>query len=428
MAYFTEQAVSPSECLNKIRSKYGERAKVLIQRTVRKGGILGIGSHEEVEMTGTYGMQMSGATVPAGAAVPSGAAVPAAADLPRPGDMEEEKRKILALVGKTGDPTLKAILKEVRDLSEKVDTKFSAEALPAAAVSHPSLARLEEDLIQNDFSVSYIKTLLERVRREFALEDLENYELVQRSVTVWIAESISIYHEKTESPVKTGRKKPRIIVLVGATGVGKTTTIIKLAALYGKRTEDHDRWQNSVRLITMDNYKIGGGQQIEKYGEIMEIPVSLLTDYDGLKAAIALYRHDVDFILIDTIGKSPRNYGELGDMKAVLEACGPRAEIHLCLASSTKPSDIRETLVQFAPFKYKAVIITKLDETSRVGNVISALSEAGKSVSFITTGQIVPSDIERASVMRFLLNLEGFTIDREGLSRRFGEAGNGSIE
>jgi flagellar biosynthesis protein FlhF len=142
--------------------------------------------------------------------------------------------------------------------------------------------------------------------------------------------------------------------------------------------------------------------------------------YDGLRGELDKYRRDVDFILVDTIGKSPRNYGELGEMKAVLDACGARAEIHLCLASFTKPSDIADALKQFEQFRYRSVIITKLDETTRAGNVISALSGAGKSVSFITTGQTVPSDIERASVMRFLLNLEGFAVDRGELSKHFG--------
>jgi flagellar biosynthesis protein FlhF len=410
MAYFTEQAPTPSECLDKIRSKYGEKAKVLVQRTVRKGGILGIGSHEEVEMTGTYGYNPT----------PSGFGTLAVEERPKQNfNLEEEKRKILAAAGKS-DPTLLTILKEVRALNEKVETKLESRPFPENQ-DHPVLGKLEEDLALNDFSPAYIKSMIERVRREFALEDLDNYEAVQRTVLTWIGESISIYREKSDAGKSLGRKKPRIVVLVGATGVGKTTTIAKLAALYGERFDGS--WRNEVRLITLDNYRIGGKQQIEKYGEIMELPVTSVENYEGLRAAIALYRQDVDYILVDTIGKSPRNYSELGEMRAILDACGPRAEEHLCVAASTKSSDIKETLRQFAPFKYRSVILTKLDETNRIGNVISALWEERKSVSFITTGQIVPPDIERASVMRFLLNLEGFSIDRERLSKRFPEAG-----
>jgi flagellar biosynthesis protein FlhF len=424
MAYFTEQAPTPSECLDKIRSKYGEKVKVLVQRTVRKGGILGIGSHEEVEMTGTYGYSTT----------PPGFGTLAVEERPKQNfNLEEEKRKILAAAGK-GDPTLLTILKEVRALNEKVETKLESRPLQENQ-NHPVLEKLEEDLALNDFSPAYIQMIIERVRRGFALEDLDDYETVQRTVAIWIGESISIYREKSDvgnsavgksavgnSAVgkSPSRKKPRIIVLVGTCGVGKTTTIAKLAALYGERLDGS--WRNEVRLVTLDNYRIGGKQQIEKYGEIMELPVNSVENYEGLRAVIALYRQDVDYILVDTIGKSPRNYGELGEMRAILDACGPRAEEYLCVAASTKSSDIKETLKQFAPFKYRSVILTKLDETDRIGNVVSALWEERKSVSFVTTGQIVPSDIERASVMRFLLNLEGFTIDREGLSKRFSEA------
>ncbi|MDR1506077.1 MAG: flagellar biosynthesis protein FlhF [Treponema sp.] len=429
MAYFTEQALTPSECLEKIRSKYGERAKVLIQKTVRKGGILGIGSHEEVEMTGTYGAYSP--TV-------AGYGTMTTEDVSRARgtfNLEEEKRKVLAAAGKN-DPTLITILSEVRKLTEKVETRLDAQTVPESR-DHPALERLKEDLACNDFSPAYIQMMIEKVRREFALEDLDDYEGVQRTVAAWIGETISIYREKNDagkSPARESppdearqakllpRRKPRIIVLIGATGVGKTTTIAKLAALYGERVDGN--WQKAVRLITLDNYRIGGKQQIEKYGEIMEIPVSSAENYEGLRTAIALYRQDVDYILVDTIGKSPRNYAELGEMRAVLDACGPRVEEYLCIDVSTKSSDIKEIIKQFAPFKYKSIILTKLDETGRVGNVISALWEEGKSVSFITTGQTVPSDIERATVMRFLLNLEGFTVDRERLSKRFPDSVN----
>jgi flagellar biosynthesis protein FlhF len=410
MAYFTEQAPTYSECREKIRSKYGETAKVLVQKTVRKGGILGIGSHEEVEITGTYGYNPT----------PSGFGTLAVEERPKQNfNLEEEKRKVLAAAGKS-DPTLLTILKEVRALNEKVETKLEPRPREENQ-DHSVLGKLEEDLALNDFSPAYIRMMIERVRREFALEDLDDYERVQRTVAVWIGESISVYREKPDAGKSPGRKKPRIIVLVGATGVGKTTTIAKLASFYGEYIDGS--WRNEVRLVTLDNYRIGGKQQIEKYGEIMELPVMSVENYEGLRAAIALYRQDVDYILVDTIGKSPRNYSELGEMRGTLDACGPRTEEYLCIAASTKSSDIKETLKQFAPFKYRSVILTKLDETDRIGNVVSALWEEQKSVSFITTGQTVPSDIERASVMRFLINLVGFTIDREGLSRRFPETG-----
>jgi flagellar biosynthesis protein FlhF len=263
------------------------------------------------------------------------------------------------------------------------------------------LKRLEEDLTVNDFTPSYIRGILDRLRRETSLDD---YEGVKRRVMRWIGESISIHDLGAAN-----KKRPRVIVLLGPAGVGKTTTVAKLGAYYGERSDG--AWQKEVRLVTLDVYRIGGKQQIDKFGEIMEIPVSTVEGYDDLKQVLDLYRRDVDFILIDTIGKSPRNYSGLGDMRAVLDACPARAEIFLCVSASTKAGDIIEICRQFEPFKYQAVIVTKLDETARAGNVISALAEAGKSVVFITDGQTTPSDLEKASVIRFLANLEDFVVD-----------------
>jgi flagellar biosynthesis protein FlhF len=398
MPYFTEQARTYSECMEKIKARYGSGVKILLEKTLRKGGFLGIGSHEEVEMTGTYGY-----------AAPAPAA-----------DLETVKRQVLAAAGKTvPDATMQAVLKELRALNEKIEAKVEPPPRSAEQTEHPTLVKLEEDLVQNDFSFAFIKTILDRARREFPLEELDNYEEVQKRVVSWIGERLSIYREsESRSGAAPVKKRPRIIVLVGSTGTGKTTTIAKLAAFYGDRTEGI--WKKQVRFITLDSYRIGGKQRIEKYGEIMEIPVSSVDSYDLLRRTLSHYHDGVDFVLIDTIGKSPRNLEELGKMKAILDACpSGRTEVHLCISADIKASDIRETLKQFEPFKYKAVIVTKLDQTGRIGNIISTLAEEGKRISFVTTGQTVPSDIEPALVVRLLMKLDGFTVDRNALADYF---------
>ena len=128
---------------------------------------------------------------------------------------------------------------------------------------------------------------------------------------------------------------------------------------------------------------------------------------------------DVNVILIDTIGKSPYDYDKLAEMQSILGACGSKSEVHLAVSATTKSADIKDIMHQFEPFKYKAVIITKMDETSSVGNVISAVTKNNKKISYITDGQMVPQDIEHATVSRFLMNLEGFRIDREYIEKKF---------
>jgi flagellar biosynthesis protein FlhF len=97
---------------------------------------------------------------------------------------------------------------------------------------------------------------------------------------------------------------------------------------------------------------------------------------------------------------------------------GNGIEVHLAISATTKQSDIQEIIHQFEPFKYRSIIITKLDETGRIGNLISALYEYRKPVSFITDGQRVPQDIEQAEKIRMLMTLEGFKVNREKLEEK----------
>jgi flagellar biosynthesis protein FlhF len=401
MEIITERGSTYEECVRKMREKYGRSVEPYTRRTIRVGGFLGLFAREEVEVSAIlsdlYRKNISANTLP----------VKKPGNLPL--DFEEEKQKILAQQTKP-DPTVQVLLNEFRDFKEK----FESENLQVhQGEDHKNILKIEELMEMNDFSSKFIRGILDRIRKEFSLEDLENFDLLQEKVVDWIGEEISIYEE---SGFQT---RPRIFVLVGPTGVGKTTTIAKFAAMYGLGGTAVK--PISVRILTIDAYRMAAKQQIEAYGNIMGIPVSSIDNYDELKKTIALCSSDVDLILIDTIGKSPRDSVKLGEMKKLLSACGSQAEVHLAVCASTKSSDIHEIIQQFEPFNYRSVVVTKLDETIRVGNIISALKEKGKSISFITDGQIVPSDIHRASVVKFLINLEGFKINRRAIEERFPE-------
>jgi flagellar biosynthesis protein FlhF len=172
-------------------------------------------------------------------------------------------------------------------------------------------------------------------------------------------------------------------------------------------------------MITIDAFRIGAKAQLESYGNIMQIPVAYVDNRQDLRKEIALHAEETDLFLIDTIGKSPKDSAKLGEMKEILEGCGRGADIHLVLCASTKTSDIEDTLRQFEPFNYRSVVLTKMDETNHIGNVISALAEKGKSVSYITDGQKVPNDIKKATVVNFLINLDEFMINRDKIEERF---------
>jgi len=323
----------------------------------------------------------------------------------------------LAAANTKTDPTIQTVLQEVRSLKEKLET---SQIQAKVNDEHHNVLKIGELLYLNDFSHTYTQSIQNRIKKEFSLEALENFNSLQDQVVDWIGESINLYKEPSMLT------KPRVLILVGPTGVGKTTTIAKLAALYGIVGINGNN-PLSVRMITIDNYRIAAKQQIETYGDIMQIPVSCVETYDDLRKTIAMYSQEVDLVLVDTIGKSPRDAVKLAEMKQILSACGSGAEVHLALSASTKSSDIKEIIQQYEPFNYRSIIVTKLDETTRVGNIISALAERGKTISFITNGQRVPQDIERASAVRFLINLEGFKINRQRIEEKFALANREAI-
>ena len=408
MQYFTEQAASHREALDMIREKYGDSAQVLSHKTVRLGGFLGLFAREGVEVTGYIRPERQGE-----------GARPA-----RPADFEEEKRKILALTGAQAsaqakaDAALQQVLAEIQGLRDRLDERPPA---AAEAADHATIRRIDALLALNDFSEGFRREAVARLRRDFSLEALGEVDEVETAALEWVGDSIRLWRSP-EGGAADGRG-PRILALVGPTGVGKTTTIAKLAAIHAVGiggAGDGSRRPESVRMITIDNYRIGARQQIETYGEIMGVPVSCVETAEDLRKTLAMHS-DADLVLVDTVGKSPRDAVRLAEMQRILSACGPRAEVHLAISATTKASDMVQTMRQFEPFDYKAVVITKLDETNRIGNAISALAERGKPISFVTNGQSVPQNIERARVTRLLMNLEGFRVDRPRLEARYGE-------
>ena len=176
------------------------------------------------------------------------------------------------------------------------------------------------------------------------------------------------------------------VVLVGPTGVGKTTTIAKLAgrlALIEKK---------KVGLITIDTYRIGAVDQLKTYAEIMNLPFKVVNTIKEMESSVEALSY-CDVILIDTTGRSSKNTMQISELRAYVQNAKPD-HTALVLSGTTKNRDIDTILSGYEELKYDKIIITKLDETTVYGGIFNIINKANKPVSFITTGQNVPDDIK----------------------------------
>lgn len=401
--YFSERGNSHIEVIERIHKKYGDRANIQIQKTVPASGLLGLFGKVQYEYRGYIRNGDETRAVQKSRDNESRAAILAAAGKSVPilseADTVKSDQRVSA---DESEEKLGEVLQEIREL--KGQLAISASTPPPEP--YPILAELSEILSDNDFNHDFIRGILDSLRRNHSAIELEDRAVVQLAAAKLIADSISYFQQE----ISDG---PRIFVLVGPTGVGKTTTIAKLAAVHGLTAGGSD-----VRIITVDSFRIGARAQVETYGEIMGIPVKAVDDYDDLRRQIAL-ASEADLILVDTIGKSPRDKTKIEEMRNLLSACGESAEVHLALSATTKTADLKEIMEQFNSFKYRSVILTKLDETSRVGNLVSAISETGIPLSYLTDGQSVPVDIAVASPLRLLSRLIGLDFDQSILEEQY---------
>ncbi|MDY5520153.1 flagellar biosynthesis protein FlhF [Campylobacter lanienae] len=202
-------------------------------------------------------------------------------------------------------------------------------------------------------------------------------------------------------------KKQRIMMLVGPTGVGKTTTLSKLA--YKFAHGDQIRYKTGI--ITLDTYRLGAVEQLFQYAKIMNIPILDAIEPEDFRSAIKSLSN-CDLILVDTMGSSQYDREKLVRLHTFLKECGSKIDVSLVVSAGSKIDDLLEIYNNFSSLDIDTLIITKFDETKIFGNIFSLIYETGVPVSFFSTGQNVPDDIMEAK-SEFLVScvLDGFKGD-----------------
>ncbi|HUH66485.1 MAG TPA: flagellar biosynthesis protein FlhF, partial [Syntrophales bacterium] len=248
------------------------------------------------------------------------------------------------------------------------------------------LGTWEKNLFPGPQSKIYYQLVVNGVSRERAyklvnsVNRVDNFENTRASLEDTITNSI---------PVPGAKKKKGVIAFVGPTGVGKTTTLAKLAARYSMNEK------LSIGLVSADTYRIAAADQLKTYAKIMGLPVKVVSEKGEFREAIMGFA-DRDLIMVDTPGKSRKDRGYMEKLCDFLNVDVP-VETNLLLSLSSSRENMLEAASRFGSVNYDNIIFTKVDEATGLGSMYDVIDEIRKPVSYLTVGQNVPNDIEDAN-------------------------------
>ena len=393
----TYRASSMQEALMLVRSDLGPDAAVLHTREVRAGRFFGLLSgRRRIEVTASAGVNVP-SRLPRRAdnRPPSRIDTSRQPDIMAPRPDHQTHLGHQSYSGHQADPgphadgaqpqeqfqdQLSDLRKMVRDLCQQ-SQQVRQHDLP------DSLFHVFTDLIEADVDEQFARKLVEQVRDEIPNGELGDPMMVKARVARLIESQISVSGPITITP---GRR--RLVALVGPTGVGKTTTIAKLAANHRLKQ------RQSVGLITVDTYRIAAIEQLRTYADIIDLPMQVVSTPREMREAVHRLE-GLDLILMDTAGRSPRDEIKIQELKAFLSEAGAD-EVHLVLSSGAGSRTLEQTARQFAAVGTTSLILTKLDESTALGNLLPLFQSSGLPLSYLTNGQNVPDDIETADAAK----------------------------
>lgn len=383
---------SEKEVIDNVRQALGRDAIILRARRVRQGGLWGLVGRTVIEMEACNAEIFSRSRrlarrlqeIPPS---PAAAAAPPAGSLLLK-EIQSLKNLVADVASRVGG--------DVPDLSPEIQEAYR---------------ELVENEVARDIACALVKALNERLPREH----LNDPARVREHLLRILAERLP-----TAGPIRAGAVDPspggrggaRRIAFVGPTGVGKTTTVAKLAAQM--RLKDGV----SVGLITIDTYRLAAVEQIRSYAQILNVPLRV-ADSPAELARAAQALAGLDAVLIDTTGRSQQDALHISELKTFLDAVGPD-EVHLVMSLASNARSMGRVVESFLPLGVTQVVLTKLDEVDAFGLILNVMARVERKLSYVTFGQGVPDDIEPGHperLARLILRREPLPGMRGGLSR-----------
>ncbi|MHC5109879.1 MAG: flagellar biosynthesis protein FlhF [Planctomycetota bacterium] len=413
-----------AEALAQVKQEFGTEAVILSTRTISKNKVLGMGGGEAVEITAAEDSAELPPALQAGGGRARSTSRPSThrtgrtsapapdasrSPLPTPGDsmvrppggressppvQVPAARKPASPVGNPGHgDSPDTLLSEVGELKWMVQ-KLVRQGTSTDLQSLPNdLFATYQSLIKNAVAENLAEKLVLRVRttlsRQGGPAEHPATPAVVHQELARALEGMLPVAEPIERAVNSG---PTVVALVGPTGVGKTTTIAKLAANLSLRE------RKRIGLITLDTYRVAATEQLKTYAEIINIPLAVASAPEQLAESVRSMQ-DREVILVDTAGRSQRDADKLDELSRFFDTVRPH-EVHLVLSSAGGKAVLQEAIRKFSVLGIDRVIFTKLDEAVGFGVLLDCLEMADARLSYLTTGQDVPNDIEVARTDR----------------------------
>lgn len=358
-------ADSMQEAIARVKADFGKDAVILHTKKIRERGFLGLFGRTRVEVLAAADNSARPAAAAAGAA-------------------REPRASSYGVPPRAQESGAHAELAQVREELKAIRRALEGQA--GKQLEPGPVAAIKQHLLDQEVHPDVVQEILDGVRAQASEEQLEQEDWLREAARAQIAREIM-----SVDPWQLA-DRGRVQCLVGPTGVGKTTTIAKLAAnfalLAGKR----------VALVTVDTYRIAAVEQLKTYAEIIGVPVDVAFTPQELREAIQR-RSDYDMVLVDTAGRSQKHKMQMAELRAFIDVLDEPL-VHLVLSATTRTKDMLDVIERFGQLPIAYLIMTKLDETSTYGSLLNACKFAGKPLSYVTNGQTVPDDIEVAEADR----------------------------
>ena len=384
-------AKNTQEAILKVKMDLGNDALILNTRKVRKKGFFGMFAKPLVEVLAAIDEYY----LPKKEQEPVKVEQKVSATLNDVGNkinFDEKEDKIANLENK---------ISSMEDMLQKillqVQTKEKAPEQPQREEKTTPLSKVSQifygNLIKNEVESDIAKKIIDGVTAKTG----ENASVNETASMLYSIIAGLLGKPETIQMNPSGR--PTVVIFVGPTGVGKTTTLAKIAANYLLNQK------KTVGMITADTYRIAAVEQLKTYAEILGIPVSVAYSPNDIMEAVNQHS-DKDIILIDTAGRSQRNKAQFEELKALIAASGAN-EVYLVLSATTSIRNCKEILGCYNFLNDYKLIFTKTDEAPVQGIILNVRYLTGRNLSYITTGQSVPDDIETANIDKITKNLMG---------------------